>query len=130
MAERIEMGPGGLVVPDEPIVPFIEGDGIGPDIWVASQRVFDAAVDKAYGGSRRIEWLEVLAGEKAYQGHRGVAAGGNHRHVPQSRRRDQRSAHHSYRWGDSITQRWRSARFSISTCVCALSVGIRECPRR
>ena len=67
MAERIEMGPGGLVVPDEPIIPFIEGDGIGPDIWVASQRVFDAAVDKAYGGSRRIEWLEVLAGEKAYQ---------------------------------------------------------------
>jgi isocitrate dehydrogenase len=66
MAERIQMGDGGLVVPDEPIIPFIEGDGIGPDIWDASRRVFDVAVEKAYGGARRVEWLEVLAGEKAY----------------------------------------------------------------
>ena len=56
-----------LVVPDYPIIPFIEGDGTGPDIWRASVRVFDAAVRKAYGGSRQIEWLEVLAGEKAFQ---------------------------------------------------------------
>src|SRR6266853_41563 len=55
-----------LVVPDRPIVPFIEGDGIGPDIWRASVRVFDAAVAKAYGGRRRIAWLEVLAGQKAF----------------------------------------------------------------
>jgi isocitrate dehydrogenase len=53
-------------VPDHPILPFIEGDGTGPDIWRASVRVFDAAVERAYGGRRRIEWLEVLAGEKAH----------------------------------------------------------------
>ena len=58
---------GRLAVPDHPIVPFIEGDGTGPDIWAASARVFDAAVEKAYGGRRRIAWMEVLAGEKAYK---------------------------------------------------------------
>jgi isocitrate dehydrogenase len=56
-----------LVVPDHPIVPFIEGDGTGPDIWRASVRVFDAAVEKAYRGARRIVWREVLAGEKAFK---------------------------------------------------------------
>jgi len=64
---RITMDSSGkLQVPDRPILPFIEGDGTGPDIWRASQRVFDAAVEKAYAGRRRVEWLEVLAGEKAY----------------------------------------------------------------
>ena len=58
---------GRLVVPDDPIIPFIEGDGTGPDIWRASVRVFDAAVEKAYGGRRRIEWMEVYAGEKAFK---------------------------------------------------------------
>jgi isocitrate dehydrogenase len=57
---------GHLVVPDDPILPFIEGDGTGPDIWAASVRVFDAAVAKAYGGRRKIAWREVLAGQKAY----------------------------------------------------------------
>lgn len=56
---------GVLQVPDNPIIPFIEGDGTGPDIWRASQRVFDAAVKKAYGGKRRVAWFEVFAGEKA-----------------------------------------------------------------
>jgi isocitrate dehydrogenase len=56
---------GQLVVPDDPIVPFIEGDGTGPDIWRASVRVFDAAVRRAYGGTRRLAWFEVFAGEKA-----------------------------------------------------------------
>ncbi|MYH39862.1 MAG: isocitrate dehydrogenase (NADP(+)) [Candidatus Dadabacteria bacterium] len=56
-----------LVIPNNPIIPFIEGDGIGPDIWHASQIVFDAAVEKAYGGKKKIAWLEVLAGEKAYE---------------------------------------------------------------
>ncbi len=56
---------GKLQVPDNPIIPFIEGDGIGPDIWAAAVRVFDAAVAKAYGGKRKIEWKEVFAGEKA-----------------------------------------------------------------
>src|SRR5512142_2377563 len=54
-----------LVVPDDPIVPYIEGDGTGPDIWRASVRVFDAAVQKAYRGKRRLAWFEVLAGERA-----------------------------------------------------------------
>ena len=58
---------GKLVVPDNPIIPFIEGDGTGRDIWKASVRVFDAAVKKAYGGRRRIYWYEVFAGEKAYK---------------------------------------------------------------
>ena len=56
-----------LVIPDNPIIPFIEGDGIGPDIWHASQIVFDAAIEKAYGGKKKISWLEVLAGEKAHE---------------------------------------------------------------
>ena len=66
MAEKITMGADGLVVPAEPIIPFIEGDGTGPDIWAASVRVFDAAVAKAFGGERRIAWKEVLAGQKAF----------------------------------------------------------------
>jgi isocitrate dehydrogenase len=60
------MGPDGLVVPADPIIPFIEGDGIGPDIWAASVRVFDAAVKGAYGDDRAVAWKEVLAGEKAF----------------------------------------------------------------
>ena len=66
-AEKISMTNGQLQVPNHPIIPFIEGDGIGPDIWRASVRVFDAAVEKAYGSKRKIEWKEVLAGEKAFQ---------------------------------------------------------------
>ena len=58
---------GRLVVPDHPIIPFIEGDGTGPDIWRASVRVMDAAVEKAYGGKKKIAWMEVLAGEKAFK---------------------------------------------------------------
>lgn len=57
---------GRLHVPDHPILPFVEGDGTGPDIWRASVRIFDAAVEKAYGGQRKIMWMEVLAGEKAF----------------------------------------------------------------
>jgi len=65
--ERIRAAPDGrLDVPSHPIIPFIEGDGTGPDIWRASQAVFDAAVQKAYGGKRRIAWMEVYAGEKAF----------------------------------------------------------------
>ena len=58
---------GSLIVPRNPIIPFIEGDGTGPDIWAAARRVLDAAVAKSYNGSRTIEWLEILAGEKAFQ---------------------------------------------------------------
>ncbi|HEY0180040.1 MAG TPA: NADP-dependent isocitrate dehydrogenase [Dokdonella sp.] len=63
---KITIENGALRVPDQPIVPFIEGDGTGPDIWRASVRVFDAAVEKSYGGKRKIRWFEVLAGEKAF----------------------------------------------------------------
>ena len=64
----ITMGAGNkLNVPDNPIIPFIEGDGTGPDIWRASVRVMDAAVEKAYAGKKKIAWVEVLAGEKAYK---------------------------------------------------------------
>src|SRR5215204_4994370 len=63
----ISISNGKLNVPDQPVIPFIEGDGTGPDIWRASVRVFDAAVEKAYGGKRKIQWKEVLAGEKAFK---------------------------------------------------------------
>ncbi len=66
LGQPITMHSGRLSVPETPIVPFIEGDGTGPDIWRASKLVFDAAVEKAYGGKRSIAWLEVLAGEKAF----------------------------------------------------------------
>jgi isocitrate dehydrogenase len=58
---------GKLIVPDQPIIPYIEGDGVGPDIWKASVRIFDAAVEKSYGDKRKVYWLEVFAGEKAFQ---------------------------------------------------------------
>lgn len=63
---KITLDNGVLNVPHNPVIPFIEGDGIGPDIWAASQRVFDAAVEKAYNGERKIEWKEVLTGQKAF----------------------------------------------------------------
>jgi isocitrate dehydrogenase len=66
--EAITIGADGdLTVPNHPIIPYIEGDGIGPDIWAASVRVFDAAVEKAYGGERAISWMEVYAGEKCFE---------------------------------------------------------------
>src|SRR5690242_14191659 len=65
--QAIQYVNGAYQVPDNPIIPFIEGDGTGRDIWKASQRVFDAAVEKAYGGKCKVEWFEVLAGEKAYR---------------------------------------------------------------
>jgi isocitrate dehydrogenase len=68
MAQKISMGKNGkLNVPDSPAIPFIEGDGIGPDIWKASVRVFDAAIEKAFHGKKRINWLKVLAGEESFK---------------------------------------------------------------
>ncbi len=67
MGEKIRKEGGKLVVPDNPIIPFIEGDGIGKDIWKAAQPVFDSAVEKAYGGTKKIEWKKVLAGEEAFK---------------------------------------------------------------
>ena len=66
MTGKIVVENGTLKVPDQPVIPFIEGDGTGPDIWAAASRVLDAAVEKAYGGKRKIQWKEVYAGEKAY----------------------------------------------------------------
>jgi isocitrate dehydrogenase len=66
---RISITNGKLNVPDQPIIPFIRGDGTGPDIWASSVRVLDAAVEKAYGGSRKISWMEVLAGEDSFKKH-------------------------------------------------------------
>ncbi|MBL7712878.1 MAG: NADP-dependent isocitrate dehydrogenase, partial [Chitinophagaceae bacterium] len=67
MTQHITMGSNGKInVPDHPIIPFIEGDGIGPEVWAASKLVLDAAVEKAYKGKRKIEWKEILAGEKAF----------------------------------------------------------------
>ena len=63
----IQFAEGKFVVPDNPIIPFIEGDGTGRDIWKASRRVFDAAVAKIFGGKRRVAWYEVFAGGKAFQ---------------------------------------------------------------
>jgi isocitrate dehydrogenase len=65
--DTITISKGKLNVPEQPVIPFIEGDGTGPDIWRASVRVFDAAVNKAYGGKRKIAWKEVLAGEKSFK---------------------------------------------------------------
>ncbi len=63
---RITIDNDRMIVPDNPIIPFIEGDGIGPDIWAASRKVIDAAVEKAYGGVKKIAWTEILAGQKAF----------------------------------------------------------------
>jgi isocitrate dehydrogenase len=65
--ETIQVRDGKFIVPDRPIIPFIEGDGVGRDIWKASRLVFDAAVEKAYGGKRRVAWYEIFAGEKAFE---------------------------------------------------------------
>jgi isocitrate dehydrogenase len=65
--QAISVSAGKLKVPDQPIIPFIEGDGTGPDIWRASQRVFDAAVEKAYAGKKKIAWMEIFAGEKSFK---------------------------------------------------------------
>jgi len=67
MAQKIEVSQGKVIVPDQPIIGFIEGDGTGPDIWRATRMVIDAAVEKASKGKRRIQWKELLAGEKAYR---------------------------------------------------------------
>src|SRR6185436_5142471 len=67
MPNSISFTGGRLVVPDDPIIPYIEGDGTGPDIWRASVRVLDAAVEKAYGGKKKIAWKEVYAGEKSFK---------------------------------------------------------------
>ena len=100
--EKIQIDEGNrkLVIPDNPIIPFIEGDGIGPDIWHASRIVFDAAIEKAYEGKKKISWLEVLAGEKAHEKTGEWLSRGNHRHDKGVRGRHQGSPYNSRGRGD------------------------------
>ena len=84
---------GQFTVPDNPIIPYIEGDGTGRDIWKASQRVFDAAVEKAYGGKRAIRWFEIYAGEKSFRQFNNW--------LPD----DSVAAHHADWWRHSIVKR-------------------------
>ena len=67
MADKIILENGHLTVSNNPIIPFIEGDGVGRDIWKNARAVFDAAIDKAYQGQKKVEWLELLAGKKAHE---------------------------------------------------------------
>ena len=67
MGNKIAIQNGEVLVPEQPVICYIEGDGTGPDIWAAAQKVLDAGIAKAYGGKRRIEWLEILAAEKAHR---------------------------------------------------------------
>ena len=66
MNQQVLIENGQLIVPDNPIIPFIEGDGIGKEIWAAANKIFDKAIEKAYQGKRKVEWREVLAGEKSF----------------------------------------------------------------
>ena len=102
---KISIQNGKLNVPDNPILPFIRGDGTGPDIWAASVRVFDAAVQKAYGGKRKIAWFEVFAGEDGQEQIRQLAAGRHGRGVQGISRRHQRPAHHARRRRHPLAQR-------------------------
>ena len=107
--DRITIRDGKLQVPDRPIVPFIEGDGTGPDIWRASVRVLDAAVAKAYGGKRKIAWMEVYAGEKAFDQARHLAARRDGRGLPRVPGRHQGPAHHADRRRHPLAERGPAA---------------------
>ena len=102
---KISIQNGKLNVPDNPILPFIRGDGTGPDIWAASVRVFDAAVQKAYGGKRKIAWFEVFAGENRQEQVRQLAARRHRRGVQGISGRHQRPAHHAGRRRHPLAQR-------------------------
>ena len=103
--ETITIKDGKLTVPDYPIIPFIEGDGTGPDIWRASVRVFDAAVEKAYGGKTQIQWMEVYAGGKAHKLFEQLAARRDRRGVPRLSGRHQGPADHAGRRRHPLAQR-------------------------
>ena len=148
--DTIRIVDGKLVVPDRPVIPFIEGDGTGPDIWRASQRVLDAAVAKAYGGSRQIQWLEVLAGEKAFRetgswlpdatldayrkylvGIKGpltTPIGGGIRSLNVALRQKVRAARAAP--GAPLAPAHGPARSSTCTCACGRWRGTRACRRR
>ena len=102
MPEKITLVDGQLNVPDEPIIPFIEGDGTGVDIWPAAQLVMDAAAAKH---GKTIAWKEVLAGEKAFNETGELAARRDRRHLPRVPHRHQGPAHHAGRWRHPQPQR-------------------------
>ena len=106
---KITIRDGKLHVPDRPIVPFIEGDGTGPDIWRASVRVLDAAVAKAYGGRRKIAWMEVYAGREGLQAVRQLAARRDGRGLPRVPGRHQGPAHHPDRRRHPLAERGAAA---------------------
>ena len=109
---------GQLVVPDDPIIPFIEGDGTGPDIWRASVRVLDAAVEKAYGGKRKIAWKEVYAGEKSFKQFNNWLPDETVEAFRQYLRRHQGTAHDAGRRRHPIAQR-RAASDAGPVCLSA-----------
>lgn len=80
MSQKIQVENGVLKTPNNPVIPFIEGDGTGPDIWAAAKRVLDAAVKKAHNGEKEIAWKEVLAGEKSIQANRRMVTTGDFRY--------------------------------------------------
>ena len=128
MAEKITMNADGVLnVPDNPIIPFIEGDGIGVDIWPAAKLVLDAGAKK-YG--KTIEWKEVLAGEKAFNETGDWLPEADGDRISRLLDRHQGSAHHAHRAEDSGPSTWRFARSSTSTCVCDRCAGSRACPHR
>ena len=96
---------GKLQIPDNPIIPYIEGDGTGRDIWAASVRVFDAAVEKAYGGKRKIQWYEVFAGEKAFTRFNDWLPQGTVDAIKRPPRRHQRTADDTCRRRHSLAER-------------------------
>ncbi len=105
MSERINLlNNGQLKVPDHPIIPFIEGDGTGPDIWHAAQMVFDGAVKQAYGSDRSIDWLEILAGEKAFHQTGEWLPDATVETIKIASRGYQRATHNACRQGDSQYQ--------------------------
>jgi len=112
----IEYANGQFEVPDHPILPFIEGDGTGRDIWKASQRVFNAAVEKAYGGQRAIRWFEIFAGERPFASSAtGSGRFGGRRARPESFH--QGSAHHAGRRRYSLAQRGLRQMLDLYACV-------------
>ncbi len=119
--QTIEYSNGKYRVPDHPIIPFIEGDGTGRDIWKASVRVFDAAVEKAYEGKRAVAWYEVFAGEKAKGQISELAARRYHQRHPRIPRRHQRTAHHARSAAASARSTSPCARSSTSTPACVRS---------
>ena len=124
---KISIQNGKLNVPDNPTIPFIRGDGTGPDIWAASVRVFDAAVQKAYGGKRKVEWMEVFAGETAFNKFNNWLPDETVDGVQGLSRRHQRPADHARRQGHPLVER-RAAPDARSLRLPAARALVQWCP--